>query len=151
VALLLAATAVVFVVRKPAAQQPPPPELVHIQPERPAEPVRPQPTQPTEPVQPPPPQVEAKKKVAVNLITTPAGATVTVDGQSNGTTPMELVLEEDGPAKLVSFALRGYQEVTRAVSVQNAPKLTIELKRTPTQPVRQTNTKKPPFGIKSGR
>jgi hypothetical protein len=124
--------------------------VVQVQQERPPEPVR-QP--PTEPVQPPPP-VEAKKKVTVTLFTKPQGAAVTVDGEPGGITPVQLVLEEDAPAKSVEFSMPGHEPVTRPVSAADAPQFLVDLPAKPrpvSNTVRQTSTKKPPFGIKSGR
>lgn len=141
VVLLLAGVGVVFLARKPA-EAPPAQRVVQVQPERPEPAPQPPPPEPARP--------QEKKRVTVNLFSEPSGAAVTVDGQPGGITPAQLVLEEDGPAKSVTLALPGYQPVTRSVSAADAPQLVVTLPELP-RPTRNTGTRKPPFGIKSGR
>ncbi|MCE9669039.1 protein kinase [Myxococcus stipitatus] len=156
--LLLAAGALVAL-RGPAGATPlptqPVAQPVHVEREQPTAPP-PAPTRPT-----PPPVEEEGQTVALAVVTSPAGATVSIDGAARGVTPMTLQLEKGAPNVAVTLELTGYEPVTREVSAAD-DELRLELRRQQggsARPPSGTGTKRPGsssqqggnLGIKTGR
>ena len=143
--LLVAGAALVFM-RGPAEATPvqPPPQVV----EAPA------------PAETPPPQVAARPEsvqpVKLPIITEPAGARVSVNGEERGETPTSLTLQPNAAPVSVTLALHGYEPVTRQVSAKDE-ELRLELRRQSGKATNgNTSTKKAGgsqgnLGIKTGR
>ncbi|WP_224363528.1 serine/threonine protein kinase [Hyalangium versicolor] len=133
--LVIAGAAIVLLRQNPAqanpAQQP---VQVVTQPTQPGDSKSPQPGDPKPPETKPEP-----RKVELALDTQPTGASVQLDGQPLGVTPLKLSLAPDAPPASVTLSLEGYSPATRQVSAANAPTLLVELER------RATNTVKPPL------
>ncbi|MFP2929966.1 PEGA domain-containing protein, partial [Pyxidicoccus sp. 3LG] len=141
--LLVAGAAVIFL-RGPAEATPvKPPETVVAVPHQPGQPQTP--TNPTTP--------EPVRRVELPVITEPPGATVSVNGEARGETPLRLQLQPGDAPVSVTLALNGYEPVTRQVSATD-DELRLELRR---QGVKPVSGKKPTgqpggnLGIKTGR
>jgi serine/threonine protein kinase len=95
---------IAFLTRRPkATRQPPPPVApLVVTPERPDVPPTPKPP-------------ETPAMVTFDVSSVPAGATVTLDGKTVGTTPFTFPLKADGNSQAraaLTFSLDGYQSVT---------------------------------------
>jgi len=66
---------------------------------------------PPEPPKPPPEPSPAPAKAAlITVVSTPAGASVEIDGVPSGTTPCTVEVPIDGQVRPIALRLRGYQE-----------------------------------------
>ncbi len=138
VLLLAGAAAIVFLRGTPVTPPPPPQQVVEVAPERP---VQPQP--PAEP-----------RKVELMVTSQPEGASVQLEGQPLGVTPLKLPLTADAPPVVMTVSLEGYEVATRKVSAADAPNVQVALERRALNNTKPPGGKKPPPGsldIKRGR
>ncbi|HLL00736.1 MAG TPA: serine/threonine-protein kinase [Myxococcaceae bacterium] len=140
VLLLAGAAAIVFLREGPPVVAPNNPVVV-VPTEKPAE--------PRNTVKPPP--VE-ERKVEVMVTSQPEGASVQLEGQPLGVTPVKVPLMPDAPPVLMTVSMDGYEVATRKVSAADAPNVQVALER------RSLNGTKPPkkpgsgsLQIKTGR
>jgi serine/threonine protein kinase len=139
--LMAGAGAVVFLRPEPTATPPSQNQVVVVPPEQPMEP-RP-------PVKPPPAE---PRKVELTVTSEPEGASVQLDGQPLGVTPLKLPLPPDAPPVLMTVSLEGYEVATRKVSAADAPNVQVALERRAINSTKPPGNKKPPPpGIKTGR
>jgi hypothetical protein len=145
VLLLAGAAAVVFLRQDPPATLPTPPQVVEVPRERPVDPpntVKPPPVEP--------------RKVELTLTSQPEGASVELEGQRLGVTPVKLPLTPDAPPVSVTVSLEGYEPKMQKVSAADAPSVQVALERRAVTGTKPPQTgKKPPqtgsLGIKTGR
>jgi hypothetical protein len=148
-ALLLGAGAAVIFLRQTKAEPVAPPpvtalqHVVHAQPE-PSHAVQ----QPQQPERAPEPQ-----PVTLKVVTEPAGAVVVIDGKPHGaTTPTELPLVPDAPPVTLALKLEGYEPVSRRVSAEDAPGVSVKLTpKSVGQKPRRNPPPPPSLGIKTDR
>ncbi|MBN1206690.1 MAG: serine/threonine protein kinase [Myxococcaceae bacterium] len=143
-ALVIAGAAVVLLRQQPEQPAPPPPVVVSPPPTQPAQEKLPDPP-------PPPPEPQ---KVELVLNSEPTGATVQLNGQPLGVTPVKLPLAPDAAPVSVTLSLEGYAPATRQVSAANAPTLLVELERraaTNGKPGKKPPPVTSPLDIKRGR
>jgi serine/threonine-protein kinase len=132
-ALLIAAGAA-FVFLRQASVESTPPVTAPVEGRAQARPLRPELAREPQPVM-------------LQVLSEPAGARVEVDGEQRGETPVDLWLAPDAPPVMVAWQLEGYQPVSRRVSAEDAPQVSVTL--TPKKPPRRNTGSQ--LGIKTDR
>jgi hypothetical protein len=116
--LLLAGAAAIVLLREEPPALPPLNPVVVVPTEKPAE--------PQDTVKPPP--IE-ERKVEVTVTSRPEGASVQLEGQPLGVTPVKVPLMPDAPPVLMTVSMDGYEVATRKVSAADAPNVQVALER----------------------
>ena len=95
-------------------------------------------------------QAPASASAPLRLVSTPAGAEVTVDGKRIGTTPLEFTLARATTAEAV-FTLEGHEDGRATLTSDSGPVVEVALERKEARrsPVRKPDTSA--LGIKTGR